>query len=202
MSPTDAREDDTIGPISPNRHVHDVTVVRTYLGMRDPNELRRSSRPRLDASLVPLRPCSVAQWRALYASVGAAWHWHDRDAWPDEQLAERLAQPSVHVFGLRIEEDRAAIEADIEMRFAGFLELEQHASGDVEIVYLGLHSRVMGTGLGAWLLAEAVDRAFALHTSHVWLHTCTLDSASALPNYLARGFTPERTESYIARLPL
>ncbi len=30
----------------------------------------------------------------------------------------------------------------------------------------------------------------------VWLHTCTLDHPNALPNYLARGFTPYRTETY------
>jgi len=30
----------------------------------------------------------------------------------------------------------------------------------------------------------------------VWLHTCTLDSPNALPNYRARGFRPYRTERY------
>lgn len=35
-------------------------------------------------------------------------------------------------------------------------------------------------------------------TSLVWLHTCTLDSAAALPNYLARGFQPTRSEQYVA----
>jgi hypothetical protein len=29
----------------------------------------------------------------------------------------------------------------------------------------------------------------------VWLHTCTLDSPAALPNYLARGFEVVRTVS-------
>ena len=30
------------------------------------------------------------------------------------------------------------------------------------------------------------------------LHTCTLDGVAALPNYLARGFVPDRTEVYTA----
>jgi hypothetical protein len=30
----------------------------------------------------------------------------------------------------------------------------------------------------------------------VWLHTCTLDHAAALPNYLRRGFVPFKTEVY------
>ncbi len=28
----------------------------------------------------------------------------------------------------------------------------------------------------------------------VWLHTCTLDGPAALPNYLARGLVPYRSE--------
>jgi hypothetical protein len=32
------------------------------------------------------------------------------------------------------------------------------------------------------------------------LHTCTLDSPHALPNYKARGFSPYRTETYIAQV--
>jgi GNAT superfamily N-acetyltransferase len=85
---------------------------------------------------------------------------------------------------------------------AGFLELERHGDDAAEIVYLGLLPRVLGAGLGAWLVGEAVDRAFALGVARVWLHTCTLDAPAALPNYLARGFAVERTETYIAQLPL
>jgi hypothetical protein len=55
--------------------------------------------------------------------------------------------------------------------------------------------------LGAWLVSEAVNRAFALGVARVWLHTCTLDAPAALPNYVARGFTVERSETYIAQLP-
>ena len=34
----------------------------------------------------------------------------------------------------------------------------------------------------------------------MWLHTCTLDSPAALPNYLAGGFDPVRTETYETEL--
>jgi hypothetical protein len=36
----------------------------------------------------------------------------------------------------------------------------------------------------------------------VWLHTCTLDSPHALPNYLARGFREFRKEIYQADIPV
>jgi GNAT superfamily N-acetyltransferase len=70
----------------------------------------------------------------------------------------------------------------------------------VEIAYLGLDRRAFGRGLGGWLVTEAARTAFAWGATRVWLHTCTLDSPAALPNYLARGFSIEKTETYTADL--
>ena len=81
---------------------------------------------------------------------------------------------------------------------AGFFELQRHADGSVEIVYFGLTSAFFGKGLGKHLLTKAAESAWALGATRVWLHTCTLDSPAALPNYLARGFSPYRTETYEA----
>ncbi len=53
-----------------------------------------------------------------------------------------------------------------------------------------------GRGFGKHLLSSAVRDAWSLRPRRVWLHTCTLDHPNALPNYLARGFTPYRTETY------
>jgi hypothetical protein len=46
------------------------------------------------------------------------------------------------------------------------------------------------------LLSRAVETAWSAGPSRVWLHTCTLDHPSALPNYRKRGFRPVRTEQY------
>jgi len=35
----------------------------------------------------------------------------------------------------------------------------------------------------------------------VWLHTCTLDSPHALPNYKARGFDAVGSERYLIQIP-
>ena len=44
------------------------------------------------------------------------------------------------------------------------------------------------------------QEAFALGASRVWLHTCTLDSPRAIPNYKARGFRETgRVEKYVVR---
>jgi hypothetical protein len=45
-------------------------------------------------------------------------------------------------------------------------------------------------------LTLAAEQAWALGAKRVWLHTCTLDHAAALPNYLGRGFVPFKTEVY------
>ena len=64
----------------------------------------------------------------------------------------------------------------------------------VEVAHFGLLSAFHGRGLGGWLLTVALRRAQELGDP-VWLHTCTLDGPAALPNYLARGMVPYRTET-------
>ena len=84
---------------------------------------------------------------------------------------------------------------------AGYFELQRHADGAVEIVYFGLLPEFCGRGLGKYLLGEAVACARRLGGPRVWLHTCDMDGAAALPNYLARGFEPFKTETYTAEVP-
>ena len=85
---------------------------------------------------------------------------------------------------------------------AGYFELQEHEDdGSVEIAYFGVVPHFHGRGLGKYLLTEAVDAAWSLDASRVWLHTCTLDDPAALPNYLARGFRPFKQEPYEADLP-
>ena len=66
----------------------------------------------------------------------------------------------------------------------------------VEIAYFGIVESEFGRGFGKHLLSSAVRDAWALGPRRVWLHTCTLDHPNALSNYLARGFTPYRKETY------
>jgi GNAT superfamily N-acetyltransferase len=168
-----------------------VEVTRTFIEMRDPSQLKRKELPPGDAKFIRCRPCSVAHYRELYREVGEKWHWKDRNAWSDEQLAANLAKPDVHVWELRV---GGAL--------AGYFELEKQAGPVVEIVYFGLTERFIGKGYGGAMLTKAVDEAWALGTENVWLHTCTLDSPNALPNYEARGFVKTgKTEKYVVQLP-
>lgn len=167
-----------------------VDVVRTYLQLATPDALRPSPPPQRPLSLTRADHAGVADYRELYAAVGKEYHWVDRLAWSDARLAAHLERPEVTVW--RLESDG---------RLAGFFELESHADGSVEIAYFGLLGDFHGLGLGKYLLTCAVRQAWDAGATRVWLHTCTLDGAAALPNYLARGFTPFRTEQYVVTLP-
>ena len=164
-----------------------VTVVRTYLEQRTPDALRPAASGDPALRLARLVPDDVSLFRQLYRDVGAAYHWRDRNALSDDQIRAHFRADGVEVWVLYRDELPA-----------GFFELQRHADGSVEIVYFGLTSSCFGRGLGKHLLTRAAECAWALGASRVWLHTCTLDSPAALPNYLARGFAPYRTETYEA----
>ena len=166
------------------------SVRRTYLELRDPGDLRPAPDTELQARVQRVDPCPVDVYRALYREVGERWHWRDRLAWSNDRLAEHLARDGVTVFVMRVGDD-----------VAGYFELEQHGDDSVEIAYFGLRPEFFGRGLGGALLTHAVREAWGLGARRVWLHTCTLDSPRALPNYLARGFQPFKEEWYTTEIP-
>ena len=160
-----------------------IDVIRTHLELRNLGALRRSTPPSGSAS-VTREQLTAQAYRALYLLVGERWQWRDRLRLSDEELDSYLARSDVHVWVLRVDE-----------RIAGYFELQRQGT-QVEIMYFGLAPEFVGRGLGGWLLGRAAEEAFALGATRITLHTCTLDSANALPNYLARGFVIVREERY------
>ena len=70
---------------------------------------------------------------------------------------------------------------------AGYAELVREGD-EVEIASFGLLPGFPGRGLGGALLAAVTGDAWERGARRVWLHTCSLDSAAALPSYERRGF--------------
>lgn len=165
-------------------------VTRTYLEQRDPAQLRTPSRVPAGARVEAVRDCPPGYFRWLYASVGGPWHWYERTGWTDDTIRAHLGLPTVFLRVLMFEGAPA-----------GYYELNRHADGSVEVAHIGLLPERIGRGLGGFLVAEAVRDGWALSATRVWLHTCTLDGAAALPNYLRRGFVAYRTEEYEVELP-
>jgi GNAT superfamily N-acetyltransferase len=167
-----------------------VTVERTYLEQREPPADADAPALPHGVHIQEEGDCTVGTFRELYTTVGRDFHWRDRLAWTDEQLAEYLRSPDVRIWIMR--------EVD---QLAGYFELCRHSDGSVEIAYFGLYPSHHGRGLGRALLTTAVAEGWGWGANRLWVHTCTLDGPAALPNYLARGFVPFNHERYDAVLP-
>jgi GNAT superfamily N-acetyltransferase len=167
-----------------------VSVTRTYLEMTAASDLRPAATPEPEPRLERIHDCPPSFFRYLYAEVGRPYHWTDRLRWSEEQVRRHLADPGISLWLLTW---RGAP--------AGYFELKRHPDGSVEIAYFGLLPDYTGRGWGKYLLTAAARAAWDSGADRVWLHTCTLDHAAALPNYLRRGFRPFREESYEAEVP-
>ena len=161
-------------------------VTRTYLQLLDPTQFRSGLGSFPDIALLPLARHEVETYRLCYRTIGESYRWRDRWDWTDDQIRAHLVDEAIAVFVAR----RGSA-------LAGYYELRRVPDDDsVEVAYFGIVSAEFGRGLGKHLLSCAVRDAWALQPSRVWLHTCTLDHPNALPNYVARGFVPYKTEEY------
>ena len=162
-----------------------IEVTRTYLEMKSLADLKPAPVPQSESRVERLAHCSPDLFRYLYAEVGRAFRWTDRLAWTDAQVGRHLADSRTSIWLLSSGGAQA-----------GYFELREHDDGSVEIAYFGLLPDFIGRGWGKYLLTQATQAAWEVGPNRVWLHTCTLDHPSALPNYLKRGFQPVRTEVY------
>jgi len=170
-------------------------VTVTFLQQLSAQELISSSKPLpATASIELVEHISPEYSRFLYQSVGSDLNWTDRLTSTRDQWKEVLERHGSETWVLY--QGGAP---------RGYFELvTETATGksEVEIFYFGLFPEATGQGLGGALLTEALTQAWNLtgrwpslpEVSRVWLHTCSLDSDAALPNYLARGLKVYRTE--------
>jgi GNAT superfamily N-acetyltransferase len=162
-----------------------IETTVTYLEMSEPGALVGFETDDSRVSIVEVRGCTVAFYRFLYSTVGKQYHWVERNRWSDERLAAHLADPAVSLSVLLYDGCPA-----------GYFEL--YREGDsIEIAYFGLMPEFLGKRLGKHLLTAATKAAWSLDPRRVWLHTCTLDAPQALPNYIARGFRPYKTDTEV-----
>ena len=158
-------------------------VVTYYLEMNTINELN----PKTESSGLEVIEAEIKNFRLnrfLYQYVGEPWEWTDKLTQTDEKWKTYSESPMVSTY---VAYYRGAI--------AGYYELQNTSSGDVEIMYFGLAEGFIGKGFGGYLLTCATKSAWSLpDAKRVWLHTCSLDHPSALQNYKARGFNVYKEE--------
>ena len=164
-------------------------VTVTFLRMLQRPDTPARSLPET-TSLVRLPRPTVAFYRYLYGTVGAAHLWWLRRAASDGALALLLgnAATSIHV-----------LYRDGEP--AGFFELDSRATPVINLAYFGLMPHATGQRLGTAFLRAAIDAAWQPGTRAVTVNTCTADHPRALPGYLAAGFVPVRALREVWDIP-
>lgn len=167
-----------------------VAFVVTFLQMLEAPDAPLSPE-RDDVELVRWHAPNLGAYRNLFRQVGEDWIWFGRLTDDDETLANMLNEPSRENY--------------LPMRGGkpvGTLELDYANSEEPEVSYFGLVPDAVGGGLGRWLIAQAVEMAWARpETKRLWLHTCTADSPQAIGFYMSCGFKPYKRSIEIADDP-
>jgi GNAT superfamily N-acetyltransferase len=166
-----------------------LAMVVTHLEMRTPPEAKDQALP--DGVTFRKVEPECSWYRDVFRRVGSLeWLWFGRAKMPDDELAAILSDPGVHVYTLRKDGIDHAL-----------LELDFRVPGACELAYFGLTPALIGSGAGRFLMTRAIELAFAEPIERFHLHTCTLDSAQALPFYIRSGFVPYAREIEIADDP-
>ncbi len=165
-------------------------ITTYYLEMTSPADLRPARTAADGFRVEQARIASPELNRFFYTAVGGDWFWVDRLSWSYDQWLAWVDRPELETW-----------IAYLDGTPAGYFELEKQQDGNIELTYFGLLPRFVGRGLGGALLTAAVERAWRMGASRVWLHTCSLDSPAALPAYQARGFRLYRQEAEAKDFP-
>ena len=132
-----------------------------------------------DITLSGRQKPSGSDYRAIYRKVGADWLWFSRLRMSDAELTSHIHNDAVEVYFVL---DGGEAE--------GLLELDFRESGDCELAFFGVSEKLIGRGIGTWLMGRAKELASQPGVGRFWVHTCTLDHPAALAFYRKSGFAP------------
>ncbi len=162
-------------------------VAITYLEMTERPRLPQVLHP-AETTIALLRAHNppVPFYRFLYDTVGEPWLWYERRVMAEADLARILEDERVEVYVLYAEGAPA-----------GFAELDRRQGTEIELAYFGMMPHFIGRGLGRYLLAWAIERAWSYEPRRLWVNTCNLDHPKALPLYQQLGFKPYKQEKKV-----
>ena len=162
-----------------------VEVTVHYLEMLAPSN-RSIPAPREGLTILHIPSPTVPYYRSLYNAVGKDFNWLSRRKMSDDALAAIIGDPRDELQVLHVDGTPA-----------GFAELDRRQPHEIELVQFGLMPEFIGQGFGKWFLQWTIDKAWSYDPKRFWLHTCTLDHAAALPNYLKAGFVQFKQEAIL-----
>lgn len=156
-----------------------VAYVVTYLEMRE--RFRLNLKQHDDVILERWAP-GRDDFQKLFCQIGQDWLWSSRLVVEPDSLDQILRDPKREIY--RPMKAGSAL---------GLLELAFCDPENPEVAFFGLVPSAVGSGIGKWLMAQAVDLAWSRpETRRLWLHTCTADSPQAIHFYQACGFRAYR----------
>lgn len=127
---------------------------------------------------VALERLTRQNYLALYRRVGEPQHWDQRTSMPEAELEALVTGGLLHIYVLR----------DMGGEALGFCEFERIHFPQIELKNFGLVPEAKGRGLGAWLLATALQGEWRSNPDRIWLHTDNRDHPAAIPLYERAGF--------------
>ncbi|WP_370675272.1 GNAT family N-acetyltransferase [Pleomorphomonas sp. PLEO] len=162
-------------PLAPGK----LANLVTFLEMQE-----RPEKPRRPAPsgyvLEPIDRWDTSAFLDLYREIGWEWLWSSRLLMSREKLEAKLAAPHMRSW-CPVKDGRRM----------GIVEMDLSEPHETEISFFGLVPDAVGSGLGGWMMDEAIDLAFGRPgMKRLWLHTCHFDSPQALPFYMHMGFAP------------
>ncbi|MBV45813.1 MAG: hypothetical protein CL900_01180, partial [Dehalococcoidia bacterium] len=141
----------------------DFPMTVHYLEILSRENINRKLVVQTDLKITQVREpdSAFAQW--LYRTVGREWYWVDRYYWSLSEWEEWISDSCISLWIM-----------ELSGKPIGFYMLDPQDNNNVEVSYFGLIPGYLGSGLGGHLLTNALDDAFSMGASRVWLHTCSL----------------------------
>jgi ribosomal protein S18 acetylase RimI-like enzyme len=133
----------------------------------------------------PVHQPDVDSYVALYRRVGEPYLWQARLDHPRETIEAIIRAPTTEIYNIYSRKDNKPV---------GFVELDFSDPDNACIPYIGLVPGMMGSGLGGFMMKNAIQIAANRNPQPSRLHfsTCTFDSPRAVGFYKHMGFTVYR----------
>ena len=165
-------------------------MIVTYLRMDHPPHEHVHPPANFKIALMKVKNPQVHYYRYLYNTIGENYEWVDRQLLSDEELASEIQADGVELY-----------VAYVDGAPGGYFELDSRKGNDVWLAYFGIMPQFIGTGLGKWLLHEALVTGWAKKPDAMRVETCTLDHPRALPLYQRMGFSPYKRRNKVVEAP-
>ncbi len=163
------------------------TLITWYLEMTDRAQFVPAHLDvPMGVTILEMENPDIPYYRFLYDTVGDTFGWRDRRLMTDDELRAAITRAGVTIYVM--------YQLGVPCGYVELLAKDVDDQRVTEIAYLGLRPEYHGRGYGKFLLSFGIAQAWEDGADRVTLHTCNLDSESALPNYLKRGFQITRTE--------